>query len=373
LPSSCGLVNGERLLQSAFMTSAGVPFKSDCAIVLCADHRYFPPAYVVCLALAQKWPSRADVYLLTEPGPHLDRMPADTPFKIGTPDFVGRLPGFPDAMKTLGPFACLRLFLPELFEGYRRILYLDSDIRIAGSLDPLFDLDMKGAPFAAVDDLMKFHPPSILTGIPHRLKIGMKEADPYFNSGVMLFDCEQWRRKRMTSIALDYMSRLAPVALHYDQDVLNVAFCNEWLPLSPRWNFPPSAFESDVEAVMQPVVFHHIFQKAWQSGNPNWRERKLFESALQETPYRDFMAGRTYRDFKHAVEWHVKRGLQNVTFFLPSSRKRIKARKRIGPIGFAAYILRNIEARRFADVDQGLCKVDLSALSAVARKGDSGH
>jgi lipopolysaccharide biosynthesis glycosyltransferase len=373
VPSFRRLVNGERLLQSIAMTAAGMLRKSDCAIVLCADHKYFPPAYIVCLALARTWPSRADIHLLTEPGPHLDRVPTDTPFKIGTPDFVGQFPDAPDAMRTLGPFACLRLLLPELLEGYRRVLYLDSDIRIAGSLDPLFDLDMKGAPFAAVDDLMKFYPPSIISGTPHRLKIGMKEEDSYFNSGVMLIDCAQWRRKRMTTAAIDCMRRLAPVARFHDQDALNVAFCNEWLPLSPRWNWPPTAFESDVEAVMQPVVFHHIFQKAWNSDDPKWRERKLFESALRDTPYHDFMAGRAYPDFKRAVEWHLKRAFQNATFFLPSSRKRIRARKRVGSTGFAAYILKNIESRRFADFDQEISNIDLSALSGVARKDDSGY
>jgi lipopolysaccharide biosynthesis glycosyltransferase len=281
---------------------------------------------------------------------------------------VQRLPDVPGAMDRLGPFTYLRLFLPDLLGAYRRILYLDSDIRIAGSMNPLFDLDMKGAAFAAVDDMMTFDPSSIVEGTPHRLSLGMKEEDPYCNAGVMLIDCEQWRRRRMTQVAIDCMVRIGRLAVLNDQDILNVAFCNAWLPLSPRWNWPSSAFECDVEPVMQPVVFHHIHQKAWESDDPKWRERKLFERALRDTPYRDFMAGRAYHDLKRAVEWHVKRGLQNATFFLPSSRKRIKARKRIGPVGFAAYILRNIEARRFADFAQGISKIDLSALSAAARK-----
>jgi hypothetical protein len=83
------------------------------AIVVCADGKYLPAAYVLCLSLAQDQSERYDVYLLTEAGPHLDPLPRDLPFTIQMPDFVDRLPDIPGLVNELGPFTFLRLFVGD--------------------------------------------------------------------------------------------------------------------------------------------------------------------------------------------------------------------------------------------------------------------
>ena len=129
---------------------------SDCAIVLCADRKFFAPAYAVCMSLVLQQPERNDIYLLTEEGVHLQKVPTDVPFNVMTPEFVSRLPNIPELWQPLTPFAFLRLLLTDVIPGYRRILYLDSDIRVDGSVAPLFKLDMKGTTIAAVDDVISY-------------------------------------------------------------------------------------------------------------------------------------------------------------------------------------------------------------------------
>ena len=227
---------------------------SDCAIVLCADRKFFAPAYSVCMSLVRHQPERNDIYLLTEEGPHLQKVPSDVPFNVMTPEFVHRLPNIPEIWHHWTPFAFLRLFLPDIIPGYRRILYLDCDIRIEGSVAPLFGLDMKGAAIAAVDDVMTFFKPTIRSEIAPvekgRRALGFGPDEPYFNSGVLLIDCDRWQRDRMTDAATDCIVRLRTHLLldqdvlnviQLDQDVLNVIFRKAWLPLSPRWNFPSSS------------------------------------------------------------------------------------------------------------------------------------
>ena len=196
------------------------PRGNRCAIALCANQAYFPPAYVACLSLATRFAGRHDVVLFTEPGPLLDRVPADLPFRIETPEFLGRLPDIPEVVQGKTAFAFLRFFLPELLADYQRVLYLDCDIRIAEPVSPIFELDLKGAPFAAVDDLIAtLFPVHAPDRSLHHQTLDLAEDDHYLNSGVLLIDCDRWRREQLTDVAFNCMIRLGRSATFHDQDV----------------------------------------------------------------------------------------------------------------------------------------------------------
>jgi lipopolysaccharide biosynthesis glycosyltransferase len=344
---------------------------SDSAIVLCADRKYFAPAYVVCMSLMEDQPEPRDVYLLTETGPHLDLVPRDVPFNILTPDFVNRLPNVPELWSSLTPFQFLRMLLPEVVPGYRRILYLDSDVRIDGSLAPLFSLDMKGAALAAVVDATAYsRAPAIrwkaklLEKAAAQELIGLARDDPYFNSGVLLIDCGRWVRDRMSDAAIDCMARIASNK-HRDQDVLNVVFRNAWVSLSPRWNFPSSAFGTDLEALLKPVIYHSI-AKPWNFDHAHPREAAYFRAALSKTPYRDFARRPSFSEVKRYVERRGREMVQYATFFLPSSASRLQDRRLLRKQPkLVEYIIANVRSRGFADVDQNISAIDISALSSL--------
>lgn len=342
--------------------------QSDCAIVLCADRAYFPPAYALAASLARGPAGRNDIYVLTEAGAHLQRLPPDLPFKVLMPEFIGRLPNVPERWHPFTQFAYLRLFIPGIIQGYRRILYLDCDIRIDGALEPLLALDMRGATIAAIDDVCTYFKSPVkdrIVGLEklrgERQTLGLDPKDPYFNSGVLLIDCERWQRERMTDIAMHCMERLRA----FDQDVLNVIFRNTWLPLSPRWNFPIQAFETDVETIIKPAVYHN-FLKPWKFDEANRREAVFFRAAIQATPYSDFAQRPSAREIRRYAETHAKQLLQSATFFLPSSQQRIRARNpAYHQRAVAAYLIDNVKSRRFADVEQGISTLDVAALSAL--------
>jgi lipopolysaccharide biosynthesis glycosyltransferase len=342
--------------------------QNDCAIVLCANHAYFPPAYALAMSLARDQAVRHDTYILTEAGTHLQRLPHDVPFKVLTPEFINQLPNVPERWHPFTQFAYLRLFIPGIVEGYRRVLYLDCDIRIDGALAPLLTIDMQGATIAAVDDVCTYFKSPVkerITGLEklrgERQTLGLDPKDPYFNSGVLLIDCEQWQRERMTDVTIDCMARLRA----FDQDVLNVVFRNAWLPLSPRWNFPVQVFETDVETVIKPVVYHN-FLKAWKFDEANRREAAYFQQAVRNTPYSDFVQRPSFRQLRRYTETRAKRLLQYATFFLPSSQQRIRAlNASYYQRAVAAYLVENVKSRRFADVAQGISKIDVPALSAL--------
>jgi lipopolysaccharide biosynthesis glycosyltransferase len=149
----------------------------------------------------------------------------------------------------------------------------------------------------------------------------------------------------------------------YDQDVLN-AIVKDWLPLSPRWNFPSDAFETEIEKMLAPVLYHNL-SKAWDFGQANRRELALFRKAIGETPFSDFALRPQFKQVQRFVEKRVKQLVQRATFFLPSSRRRLQARNIQGTL--ARHIIRGVKASRFADVEQGLSTIDIPALSLLDR------
>jgi lipopolysaccharide biosynthesis glycosyltransferase len=287
-----------------------------------------------------------------------------------TPQFVSRLPNIPELWRSLTPFTFLRLLLPDVVPGYRRILYLDCDIRIDGPVAPLFKLDMRGCTIAAVDGFGTYYRPihsKRLESDQARMgQLGFDTTDPYFNAGVLLIDCDQWRRDGMTDAAMDCIKQFGLSLTSYDQDVLNIIFRKAWVPLSSRWNFPSQLMETKIESILAPVVYHNLL-KPWVFGLASRREVAHFKAALNATPYQDFLQGPPpYRQVKYIMETRAKELMQYATFFLPSSYQRLKHRspRRIQRV-VAEHLIGNVRSRRFADVDQGMSAINVSALSSL--------
>ena len=117
-----------------------------------------------------------------------------------------------------------RLFLPTLVPQDRgKLLYLDADTIIKGSLRPLQDMDMGSAVIAAV-------------GGPSRLNIalGRDQSVPYYNSGVVLINRPEWQRQMLTERAFELLGQRT--FTFPDQDVLNLLAEGQFIGLDSRWN-----------------------------------------------------------------------------------------------------------------------------------------
>lgn len=125
--------------------------------------------------------------------------------------------------------------IATLAEQFDRVLYLDTDMLITGAnLRRLLDLDLAKAPIAAVRDVHQ-------SVRPHRvarefLALELPNA-PYFNAGMLLIDGPAFVRDDRVA-QIEQIARTHPYALTaHDQSLLNIAFHNNWLELSPVWNW----------------------------------------------------------------------------------------------------------------------------------------
>lgn len=124
--------------------------------------------------------------------------------------------------------AYARIFIPNLLETEGRVLYLDCDTLVDGSLDELFAIDLQGKPFALGYDCVLSH---------FKRYIRLQADLPYYNSGVMLIDLAAWRSHRCTERILAELAHPSGPNPLGDQDIIVRVFPQETRPIDPKWNF----------------------------------------------------------------------------------------------------------------------------------------
>lgn len=135
-----------------------------------------------------------------------------------------------------------RLFIPRHIAG--RVLYIDGDTIVRGDVAPLFDLDLGGALVGAVRDdpttkqmVKRGSGRSLRPAALRRIEGIGAYADParYFNSGVLLLDCDTMRATPGLLDRLEDVAAASAFAMG-DQDHLNAIFAKQTLLLNPAWN-----------------------------------------------------------------------------------------------------------------------------------------
>jgi lipopolysaccharide biosynthesis glycosyltransferase len=181
------------------------------------------------------------------------------------------------------------LYVPA---GIDRLLYIDADAVAVAPLDELFERDLGGKALAAVDDYLMAFPEKIER---RQRRIGLRPKGRYFNAGVLLFDWRACGEAGIVKRARDAFEKEPERFLAHDQDVLNIAFEDNWLALEPRFN----AQTGILPCVGKPAIVHFTGRKKpWQAVMP-WTHRGMkafYLDALAGTPWTSFCKGSSLPD-----------------------------------------------------------------------------
>lgn len=119
-------------------------------------------------------------------------------------------------------------YLPQKLD---RVLYLDPDLIVNGSLAELYDLPMEDYYFAAAS-----HVGPVLQKV-NELRLDMNEDSPYINSGVMLMNLKRLRNEQNYQEVFDFIERRKNVLLLPDQDIISSLYGSKVFTLNPfRYN-----------------------------------------------------------------------------------------------------------------------------------------
>lgn len=195
-----------------------------------------------------------------------------------------------------------KMFLPELLRQDQpdRILYIDSDTLITGSLAPLLTWPMNGQPVAMAYDSL---------GRRHARLIGLQPGDSYFNAGVILFDVRRWRQMNCTDRIVEHVRHVRAHYMAPDQDLLNVVLHGQIALLPPEYNFQPihtvcgptlygllfrpkNYYTSDqLRAASRSLVIHHFFrflgEFPWHADTLH-PDREIFDTYLALSPWAEY-------------------------------------------------------------------------------------
>ncbi|MRS15078.1 DUF4422 domain-containing protein [Enterobacteriaceae bacterium RIT691] len=200
-----------------------------------------------------------------------------------------------------------RLFIPQLFRDYSKVVFIDSDTVVKADLSTLLDIDLGTNLVAAVKDIVmegfvKFGAMSesedgVMPAETYLQKVlGMSNPDAYFQAGLIVFNVEQMVKENTFAELMKTLK--AKKYWFLDQDIMNKVFYDRVFALPLEWNvyhgngntddfFPNLKFSTYIrflEARMNPNMIHYAGEnKPWNTAKVDFYDDFMIN--LKNTPW----------------------------------------------------------------------------------------
>ena len=172
-----------------------------------------------------------------------------------------------------------RLFIAEMFPEIDKAIYIDSDTVVLGDIAQLYAYDLGDAYVGACREQVMIQEEVYGTYVEKVLGV---ERDNYFNAGMLVINCEQFRKNHV----LEQFMELLPMynfVVTQDEDYLNLICHNKvcWLP--QKWNV--EVFGQIPCREEEICVLHYIMvSKPWHYSDCRLQEY-FWESAQKTSVY----------------------------------------------------------------------------------------
>lgn len=185
-----------------------------------------------------------------------------------------------------------RLLIGQIFKNVEitKVVYLDADTLINDNLEELFRIDMKDYVIGAALDPWSLR---------YRKLLNIDDNSKMLNSGVLLIDVEQWKKKNLDN-SIRCLVNNRKNFIQGDQGILDEALKGDFFTLDPKFNVISSYFEfsfADLIKFRNPHIFY---------------DRKYIENAINHPAIvhftSSFLNNRPwYIDSKHPFgnEWRL--------------------------------------------------------------------
>jgi lipopolysaccharide biosynthesis glycosyltransferase len=204
--------------------------------------------------------------------------------------------------------AYYRLLAPDLLpKDLDKVLYLDSDLIVNGSLLELYNLNILNYLVAARGGKV----------VTQKKRLDLK-SNYYFNSGVMLINLEAWHQMDIGNQCIQFLKENPHMTKLWDQDALNKVIDGQFLNLDKKWNSLVDLYEGTSEVNNQSVIVHFVGSlKPWH----NWcinSDKEIYWSYLRQSPWSNSVPEIPYKP--KAVLSAIKSILKQ----LQNSRRQLK-------------------------------------------------
>ncbi len=178
-----------------------------------------------------------------------------------------------------------RLFIAEMFTDYNKAVYIDSDTIVQGDISQLYLTEIKDAYVGACHEQAMIQIDTYGTYVEK--VVGVSRYN-FFNAGVLLINCDQFRLHFVLDKFVDYLHYYNFVVTQ-DEDYLNLICKDHVYWLDQRWN--TEVFCDVAYPIEQANVLHYIMTaKPWhyddcKHGDIFWkyaRETEFYNELLEE-------------------------------------------------------------------------------------------
>ena len=209
----------------------------------------------------------------------------------------------------------LRLLTPSLLPETSKVLYLDCDLIVNGSLKELWETDIQEYSCAGVYDSILSFP--IVRDYIHYDYFW----EGYANAGVLLINLDYWRKHLIQEKLINFLNS-HDVRLN-DQDAINIVLHGTMLFLHPKWNtqsgyfaFPPLVRREHkmfIKELWRDAKIVHFTGpvKPWHKECVN-PYKKVYIKCKQQTPWKNIKLSHIEKNLMRSLSIIFLRTCKNV-------------------------------------------------------------
>lgn len=176
-----------------------------------------------------------------------------------------------------------RLFIPDLYPQYDKVLYLDSDIVVLSDIADLYNIDME-------DNLVAAAPDDVIQTIKvfqeyAELVVGVTDYKRYFNAGILLMNLDELRKFKFQDKFLYLLSKVK-FSVAQDQDYLNRLCKGRVKLIENTWDRMPIGGDT-VKREDLHLIHYNLAFKPWHFEDILYKE--YFWKYAQQTEFFDII------------------------------------------------------------------------------------
>lgn len=200
-----------------------------------------------------------------------------------------------------------RMFLPELYPQYDKVLYLDSDIVVLGDISQLYNTEIGTNLVAAVpDDIIQYN--KVFQEYAEKV-VGVVKYQNYFNAGILLMNLDQLRKFNFQDKFL-YLLGTVKFSVAQDQDYLNRLCKGRVTLINSQWDVMP-VVNRKINKEDIKIIHYNFAYKPWRFEDVQYKEyfweyarktefldeiQKIKDSYTEEERFQDREAEKALRE-----------------------------------------------------------------------------
>ena len=279
---------------------------------------------------------------------------ADEKFSIRFVDISGWLSDInPDIFYSESYFTAssyYRIFIPQIFSKFTKMLYLDCDIIVHKNIAELFATPLHKYGLGAVVDVCilkaldlneKIRKQPTSQYLTQTLK--MTDLESYFNAGVLLMDVQALYKANFTNLCIRKLLEIK-TPMYVEQDLINALVDGKYKKLDMKWNvfcpfkniltgFNVNLYQTYKNALDNVAIIHYVSRiKPWN--NPTIPLAHIWWQYARQTPFYEEMLFKlnttmlvaNVERLRHKMKYLKYKILSKITF--GNMRKRYQKKKK---------------------------------------------